>query len=544
MIKKRKGFGWIVAAVMSASIVIGGGGAFAAPVSAFSGEAIPFVVDPGEHRSSLNAYVSTVLKTWTDSNNSSFVDYGDELVATITVKNTSNKIFTNVDLSSLGLELDRVHMSSNLKPGESVSIDVNYSVKEFFNGDTGSIVFGVNVSDATQIEMTHFGSLEYATKRAAEAADETPVGSGVIEDGRIIDRQAGYQKIASGTMDSSSEMTVIYDSATDTYFSKSEVSFDALRALGYKVSTDVDGMVFSADDRVVSVVRISNNSSDDVVFSDNMPDNKLELVSENITNAIVKPGEKKSFVIEYKINQYLVDYGFTSILDYDIEKTPLTVDGGYISFSGKLKDSWGSISTPSNTLSFGENVNSKADLTVDYGVSADSNRTSNAVAFVTKKNGSYKIDKNLEFGKRYQFTVEGLENDPAVNGIEEDGYVVMKGNVFSVASAYPETAVSYAGIVPPVDPPVIPPVDPPVVPPVIPPVDPPVVPPVDPPVKPPVDTPVKPPTKKKTPPPVVDVPTGNVVGDDSEVYTILLASGLILVVLASTGAVIATRRKN
>lgn len=289
----------------------------------------PPFTDPQAYKNTMTVDSSVSVNNHNDVNNDGMVNEGDTFDINLQIENTSDKNYNYVDVSSYGLELDRVLVSDSLSAGESINFPLTYTVKKSdeYTGNVSHNVF-VNVRDETRLES----SVEVDIDLSVDV-DDSPIS--LSNDGKlsgIILNQETNQFVVSSIDD------------YDNYY-----GIDESRLVeDWAIMTIGDGYTHAFS---------FTNETDEAITLD-----KLEyvdnIIEENVSGTVVEPGDT--------VNLYVVSEITREDLDWGVPETKATVGG---SSDLLVSDSNGNLYSITNGSTISSTTSS------NFGAWADTNTT-------------------------------------------------------------------------------------------------------------------------------------------------------------------------
>lgn len=280
----KKGVGKVAAVGLISMLSLGGlsSVAFAADLDYSS---------PQEYKESMTVDGDLTVSATEDLNNDGLINEGDTLSLNLHIENSSDNDYNYVDVSSRGLDLNRLVVSESLPAGESVDLPITYTVKagDEIAGAVSHNVF-VNVRDETRIENT----AEFKFRQSVDS-DEDVVQTGNSKlSGLIMNKDTGN----------------IHVDSIDDYDNYYGIDESRLTEDSHRVSVG-DGFVYAFD--------FTNDTEETITL--NGMEFVENIVEENVSGTVVEPGETA--------NLYVISEITRDDLDWGISSSKTTVGGGF-----------------------------------------------------------------------------------------------------------------------------------------------------------------------------------------------------------------------
>lgn len=382
----KKGVGKIAAVGLISMLSLGGlsNAALAADLSH---------TDPQNHKESMTIDGNILLMFYDDNNNDGLVNTGDTFEFYLHIKNTSDNDYNYVDVSSLGLGLNRTLISNSLPAGKSINLPITYNVKEGdeFNDTISGNVF-VNVRDETRIEnSTSMNFSENITMNQ----DAVVMPNSKLT-GLIMDKTSGK---------------IVVDSI-DKYSNYYGIDESRLTEGNHTVSVG-DGYVYAFD--------FTNNSEETITL--NSVDYINNIIEENVSGAVIDPGETANFYVISEITRDDMDWGLVNSKatvggDFDIVVSD-TNNVNYVINNGQSINK----GTPAHLINRGDSE------TEDLGGTAEANIT---YMFNTEPDAPTVVVDGVN-SERFGFIESShiLENDDEITVEAPEAIVLESGDSFT-----------------------------------------------------------------------------------------------------------------
>lgn len=323
----------------------------------------PPFTNPQEYKNSMTVDGSVSVDSHNDVNGDGMVNEGDTFDLNLHIENTSDKDYNYVDVSSYGLELDRVLVSDSLSAGESVDFPLTYTVKKS-DEYTGNIYHNlfVNVRDETRLENS----------------EEVDVDLTVDVDDSLISL-SNDKKIAGVILNQETNKFVV--SSLDDY--DNYYGIDESRIVEDWVDTKVgDGYTYAFS---------FTNTTDEAITLDKLEyvDNVIE---ENASGTVVEPGETANLYVVSEITREDLDWGLSETKANVAGSTDLIISDSngnlYSIQNGVAKSS----TSPSSFMSWADvdkkDLGETAEINASYSYSTEANNPTLVVAgFVSERFG-------------------------------------------------------------------------------------------------------------------------------------------------------------
>lgn len=338
--------------------------------------------DPQNHKESMTINGDISIMGYDDNNNDGFVNTGDVFDLNLQINNTSDNDYNYVDVSSFGLGLNRMFIIDSLPAGKSINYPITYNVKEGdeFNDTISRSVF-VNVRDETRIENST--SINFSEN--INMNQDAVVMPNSKLTGLIMDKTSGK---------------VVVDSI-NKYSNYYGIDESRLTEGNHTVSVG-DGYVYAFD--------FTNNSEETITL--NSVDYINNIIEENVSGAVIEPGETANFYVISEITRDDMDWGLVNSKatvggDFDIVVSDTNNVNYVISNGSSIKET-----TPAYLINRGdseiEDLGGTAEANITYMLNTEADTPTVVVDGINSKSFGF-IESSHVLENDDEITVEAPE---------------------------------------------------------------------------------------------------------------------------------------
>lgn len=425
---KKIGIGLVCSAFALTSVFGGAGSSFAAENSTME--------DIEKHHKEMTFDTKITVSDFVDTNDSGLIDKGDVVELNVNVKNTSAFDYTNVNLSSHKLKLDREKVSSDLKSGETGNYKVNYSVSE--NDNISNTIDGniwVNVRDSQRVEKSIDESFNIQSNGSEESnADDCDLYD---DDSESID--GCFKELDSVSNNSkTNSLPILLDKKTNTIVSEKgnkatiEKLAPLMNAASKVVSESKMDDYYKVGNEVVSYVNFNNNSNSAIEL-DKVQLSLSEVKSSNVKNMTVDSKTKKDLYFTRTINKDDLIFGISDTMVESENSNIIVKSNTGRNYVIEDSESFPYFSTSISMETDGEWTKDKDNNSVVefyYTFSNDGFDEFTVDSIVSKDNGTIMVDKKV-IDNKLVVKVPEKETVKGEGSVSEEGYAIYYGKYFT-----------------------------------------------------------------------------------------------------------------